>query len=492
MTTPEDLYEILQVHPSAHQDVIEAAYQRLAQLYHPTADPSPEAAAMLGAIARAYAVLGNPEKRAAYDQDRETVAKATASQDGDALVETAQPKPRSRPRTGTSSLDYITIGSTKDDVTRVEGPPARTDSSAPIGFEGENWYYGQGTAESPSSVISFNKAGRVKGWMNQGELNVRIAPGPNVTTSETFSIGSHKDDVARLQGTPYRVTVPTPRTAAAMREERENRKFMREIDRDLGKPANPEYSGPVGKFDEGDDPDLETWYFTGGIVEFSIKTGRVTAWETQDGTLKVQQPERDVEWTGEEYFTLGSNGGTVKRVQGDPSSKIKGSLGTEIWRYRHHHDKVEFTGGRVLGWSNIGRNLKVRVVPGPNVTSSHIFSLGSHKDDVGRLQGTPHSIDAYKDPVAVRYGTGYEVWHYRGGSLTFGGSVTFSTSARVTDWSNPEGVLKVHGIRPDPWKAKRLAERLGRQQASASQGCFSLLAVLPLFALAAASVAILA
>ncbi len=503
MTDPEDLYETLQVHPSAHQAVIDATYQRLAELYHPSADPSPEAAAMLGAIGRAYAVLGDPEQRAAYDQSRADSDSAAASQGQDAPTQTDPQKPRSRHSAGKGILDYITIGSTKDDVTRIQGPPNQTSSMVDIGYEGEVWRYWNEDAESPNSPIHFNKAGRVDGWSNGGNLNVRIVPGLNVTTSESFSIGSHKDDVARLQGTPSRVTVPTPRTAAAIREEREHRKYMRELDRELGKPANPEDSEPVGKFSEGEDPDRETWHFTGGIVEFSIKTGRVVAWETQDGALKVQQPERDVEWTGEEYFTLGSNESTVKRVQGEPSSKIKKPLGTEIWRYRHHHDKVEFMGGRVLGWSNIGRNLKVRVVPGPNITSSPIFSLGSYKDDVARLQGTPHGIDADKTPDAIRHGRDYEVWHYRGGNLTFGGSVTFSTSGRVIDWSNPEGVLKVHEIRPDPWKAKRLADRMRREKASASstvsrtstspkaQGSGCLLAMLPLFAVALAIAAFL-
>ena len=69
----EDLYEILNLHPSAHPDVIEAAYQRLALLYHPDTDPSPEAAGLMASISRAYAVLGDPEKRAAYDQNRKAV-----------------------------------------------------------------------------------------------------------------------------------------------------------------------------------------------------------------------------------------------------------------------------------------------------------------------------------------------------------------------------------------------------------------------------------
>ena len=40
MPESEDLYEILQVHPSAHPEVIQAAYRRLALLYHPDHNPS--------------------------------------------------------------------------------------------------------------------------------------------------------------------------------------------------------------------------------------------------------------------------------------------------------------------------------------------------------------------------------------------------------------------------------------------------------------------
>ena len=63
---------------------------------------------------------------------------------------------------------------------------------------------------------------------------------------------------------------------------------MRDVDRDLGKPRNPEYYEPVGKFDVDENSDLERWRYPGGTVELSIATGRVTAFENKDGTLKVQ------------------------------------------------------------------------------------------------------------------------------------------------------------------------------------------------------------
>ena len=81
MPETEDMYEILNLHPSAHPGFIEAACQRLALLYYPGTDPSPEAAGLMAAISRAYAVLGDPEKRAAYDLQRRHPLLATVLRD---------------------------------------------------------------------------------------------------------------------------------------------------------------------------------------------------------------------------------------------------------------------------------------------------------------------------------------------------------------------------------------------------------------------------
>lgn len=70
MKEPEDLYEILQVHPSAHQDVIQAAFRRLALLYHPDRNPSPDAAETMKRLNIAYEVLRDPDRRANYDRAR--------------------------------------------------------------------------------------------------------------------------------------------------------------------------------------------------------------------------------------------------------------------------------------------------------------------------------------------------------------------------------------------------------------------------------------
>src|SRR5580698_514729 len=61
-----DYYELLQISPNADPDMIHRVYRLLAQRYHPDNGASGDERAFR-AITDAYAVLSEPEKRAAYD-----------------------------------------------------------------------------------------------------------------------------------------------------------------------------------------------------------------------------------------------------------------------------------------------------------------------------------------------------------------------------------------------------------------------------------------
>jgi curved DNA-binding protein CbpA len=65
-----DPYKILQVDPEADPEVIQAAYRRLAQKFHPDRASGEEAARRMIAINAAWEVLGDPARRAAYDRQR--------------------------------------------------------------------------------------------------------------------------------------------------------------------------------------------------------------------------------------------------------------------------------------------------------------------------------------------------------------------------------------------------------------------------------------
>jgi DnaJ domain len=65
-----DHYESLRVAPGADAAVIRAAYRALMRAYHPDRNHDPKAQSLVREITAAFAVLGNPAKRAAYDAAR--------------------------------------------------------------------------------------------------------------------------------------------------------------------------------------------------------------------------------------------------------------------------------------------------------------------------------------------------------------------------------------------------------------------------------------
>jgi curved DNA-binding protein len=62
-----DYYALLGVDRKADADTIKRAYRKRARTYHPDLNKDPDAEAQFKAIGEAWAVLGDPEQRAAYD-----------------------------------------------------------------------------------------------------------------------------------------------------------------------------------------------------------------------------------------------------------------------------------------------------------------------------------------------------------------------------------------------------------------------------------------
>ena len=206
--------------------------------------------------------------------------------------------------------------------------------------------------------------------------------------SETFTRGSHEDEVRRLQGTPTEIN------------------------------AYPELG-------------FERWGYGRSSVEISTSSRRVTEWSNTSGNLKVQM-EPGPNTTRSIAFTRGSHEDDVLRLQGTPTEiNAYPALGFERWSYGRSSVEISTSSRRVTEWSNTSGILKVRMEPGSNITRSVAFTRGSHEDDVLRLQGTPTEINVYSE-------LGFERWGY-GRS-----SVEISTSSRrVTEWSNTSGNLKV-------------------------------------------------
>ena len=75
MSVP-DPYKVLQVDSEAEDEVIEAAYKRLARKYHPDVSPDPASVERMVRINQAWELLRDPVRRAAVDRAR---ARATGT-----------------------------------------------------------------------------------------------------------------------------------------------------------------------------------------------------------------------------------------------------------------------------------------------------------------------------------------------------------------------------------------------------------------------------
>src|SRR5215831_3820598 len=88
-------YDVLQVSPSASQEVIQAAYRALARSCHPDVNPSAAAARRMLELNAAYTMLSDSTRRAQYDLRRTRATRSNVS------AFPSQPSPtavRGRPR----------------------------------------------------------------------------------------------------------------------------------------------------------------------------------------------------------------------------------------------------------------------------------------------------------------------------------------------------------------------------------------------------------
>jgi hypothetical protein len=147
---------------------------------------------------------------------------------------------------------------------------------------------------------------------------------------------------------------------------------------------------------------------------------------------KYQKPREKEVYASANFFTVGSHKDDVIRLQGTPDGINKyDALGFEDWSYGYSSIKIDIRTGRVIDFQNRDKNLKVKILVGPNITNDSFFTIGSHKDDVIRLQGTPDGINKYD-------ALGFEDWSYGYSSI----KINIRTG-RVIDFQNRDKNLKV-------------------------------------------------
>jgi curved DNA-binding protein CbpA len=112
--SPPDLYQVLGVGPAASREEITRAWRQRARAEHPDVRPRDAAApARFRALAEAYGVLGDPARRAAYDQAAGRLPRPRATASG--LRGRAQP-----PRPGPAAAGPLAGAPLRAGPVRVE------------------------------------------------------------------------------------------------------------------------------------------------------------------------------------------------------------------------------------------------------------------------------------------------------------------------------------------------------------------------------------
>lgn len=110
MAEPRDLYKVLQVDPEADPEVIQAAFRRLAQKFHPDVAAGPDGVARMTAINAAWETLRDPARRAAYDLERARPIRSAS----EIVRGSAAPSPR--PEVNTTDTGHIRRAATAGGV----------------------------------------------------------------------------------------------------------------------------------------------------------------------------------------------------------------------------------------------------------------------------------------------------------------------------------------------------------------------------------------
>lgn len=136
----------------------------------------------------------------------------------------------------------------------------------------------------------------------------------------------------------------------------------------------------------------ETLYYGNSTVEFN--NGIAVKYDNVDRNLKAVTEGAAIAPPQYDYFwTIGSHRTEVFKIQGTPDRVTHyDSVRKETLYYGN--STIELTDDQVTGYSNLGQNLRVEMVAVPvgSQASTGFWTMGSERNDVFQVQGTPTQV----------------------------------------------------------------------------------------------------
>lgn len=301
---------------------------------------------------------------------------------------------------------FFTVGSTKDDVLRTQGSPKTMAEN--------RWAYGLSSVQFQSGrVVTWNVSplNPLKAVLLPGNRNDALA----ARTRGFFTVGSTKDEVLGVQGTPTRFSdtnwayglssvVFNSGIVAGWNESPINPLKARLLPADQG---NSAAARARGYFTVGSTKDevlgvqatpsrFSDTHWTYGLSSVEFIAGTVASWnESPINPLRARilpvDQTASAAAKSRGYFTVGSTKDEVLGVQGSPSR-----FSDTHWTYGL--SSISFQSGVVTTWSSSPINpLRAALIPEKPEDASAarakgFFTVGSTKDEVIGIQGTPASF----------------------------------------------------------------------------------------------------
>jgi outer membrane protein assembly factor BamE (lipoprotein component of BamABCDE complex) len=279
------------------------------------------------------------------------------------------------------------FGSSVDDVMKAMGTPDRLEMG---GYNGKYvaWCYGVDYyGASPNASVFFNLEGKVVYWetSNYSNFVLKVSSSPQFdSAARPITIGSTKDDVLRVIGTPTSLSAP-----------------------EVIKNSWWSYGAyePSYIYFDGED--------------------KVMGWKFNESNPKVFIGAK-VEGS---TFTSGSTKEEVLSAMGTPKAVLINNFSPlEQWVYDDCSVSFDTATNKVNSWTNASKLMLTKRLPD---TTAQPFKVGSSEEDVLKVMGTPSSIYIY--PLG---NTQYSLWGY-GGS-----AIDFTKEGKVLRIYNNDGTLR--------------------------------------------------
>ena len=169
-----DPYKVLQVDSEAEDEVIQAAYRRLAQKYHPDVASGPDGAARMAAINVAWEILRDPAKRAAHDLARRLAARnaeRAAAEAGRAAAAGTSASAAGRGRASGAAGDRSGADRARPGQPGADVPPGRAETVSSDWTSGRSSHGGGYDPSSMGAPDGFGAAGAPPGDPTGSVLN---------------------------------------------------------------------------------------------------------------------------------------------------------------------------------------------------------------------------------------------------------------------------------------------------------------------------------